>query len=122
MSHWIYIEISSYFSYDFLYYFFAAERSESLIEDDGGGGYYQESQQQSDASTLKATISSLNLVNQADKDPLGDFISSPPQSQMSSTAKNVTVAHGKTALLTCKVGAGLLDNRTVGIISPPSKF
>lgn len=95
--------------------FFAAE-SESLIEDDGGGGYYQESQQQSDASTLKATISSLNLVNKADENPLGDFISSPPQSQMSSTAKNVTVAHGKTALLTCKVGAGLLDNRTVGII------
>nr|CAH0108999.1 unnamed protein product [Daphnia galeata] len=90
----------------------ATAKSESLIEDDGGGGYYQESQQQSDASTLKATISSLNLVNQADKDPLGDFISSPSQSQMSSTAKNVTVAHGKTALLTCKVGAGLLDNRT----------
>ncbi|KAI9559159.1 hypothetical protein GHT06_015948 [Daphnia sinensis] len=31
---------------------------------------------------------------------------------ITATAKNVTVAHGKTALLTCKIGAGLLDNRT----------
>ncbi|XP_057368604.1 zwei Ig domain protein zig-8-like [Daphnia carinata] len=31
---------------------------------------------------------------------------------ITATAKNVTVAHGKMALLTCKIGAGLLDNRT----------
>ncbi|KAK4010497.1 zwei Ig domain protein zig-8 [Daphnia magna] len=32
---------------------------------------------------------------------------------ITATAKNVTVAHGKTALLTCKIGVGLLmDNRT----------
>lgn len=34
---------------------------------------------------------------------------------ITATAKNVTVAHGKTALLTCKIGVGLLDNRTVFI-------
>lgn len=42
---------------------------------------------------------------------------------ITATAKNVTVAHGKTALLTCKIGVGLLmDNRTVFIHSLYTTF
>jgi hypothetical protein len=104
-----------------------------MVAEDGGGRhhqqpqgldyYHQESllamQEQHDQTTggaIKATIPSHpTVVNK----PAGEGQTPPPlmlpspPSGVTATAKNVTVAHGKTALLTCKVGAGLLDNRTV---------
>jgi hypothetical protein len=79
-----------------------------------------EQRDQTTGGAIKATISSSHspVVN---KPAAGELVQQnpPPQLMLSATAgvtataKNVTVAHGKTALLTCKVGAGLLDNRTV---------
>ncbi|XP_046646015.1 zwei Ig domain protein zig-8-like [Daphnia pulicaria] len=109
------------------------------VAEDGGGRhqlpppgmdyYHQESAllampaEQRDQTTgvaIKATISSSHSPVVNKPAAAGGLVQQnpPPQLMLSAaagvtaTAKNVTVAHGKTALLTCKVGAGLLDNRT----------
>jgi hypothetical protein len=78
-----------------------------------------EQRDQTTGGAIKATISNSHPVV-VNKPAAGGLAQQnpPPQLMLSAagvtaTAKNVTVAHGKTALLTCKVGAGLLDNRTV---------
>jgi hypothetical protein len=80
-----------------------------------------EQRDQTTGVAIKATISSSHSPVVNKPAAAGGLVQQnpPPQLMLSAaagvtaTAKNVTVAHGKTALLTCKVGAGLLDNRTV---------
>ncbi|EFX82678.1 hypothetical protein DAPPUDRAFT_316516 [Daphnia pulex] len=82
----------------------------------------QQRDQTTDGGAIKATISNSHppVVNKptaagggpAQQNPPPQLMLSATAAGVTATAKNVTVAHGKTALLTCKVGAGLLDNRT----------
>lgn len=91
-----------------------------MAEEDGSRheDYYQLAMQEHH-QTAAASSSLVNNPTAAGASEImapPSFLSSPPlisSGGVTATAKNVTVAHGKTALLTCKVGAGLLDNRTV---------